>query len=256
LARRTPSLPGLLLAAACLPLAAGHARAEVAPELQALLRRADVGSMAPPSFRAELVLRVTARPQGARIEVWRAPEERTLVRFLNPGERGKYLVYSASELFFVAPGARKPVKLPASFRIQGAATLDDILGRRYSRDYLIQSAERSEGASGPRVAFLLKPKAPGGPFASIRYVVDPATARPERAEGRLASGRLASVVLFLAWASGDRLVPSRLVLEDALHGGSTTEVELVELEEREVPPGLVDPRDGAARARLERGERP
>ena len=220
------------------------------PEQEALLRRADVGAGAPPSFRALMQLRVKDRADRGRIEVWRSHEVRTLVRFLDPGERGKYLLYADGELWFLAPGARKPVKLPPAFRIQGAATLDDILGRRYSRDYRIRSVAESRDAGRRLVEFQLEPRAEKDPFASILYVVDPATARPERAELRLASGRLATVLAFDEWSPGPRLVPRRVTLQDELKG-ARTQVEVLRLEERDVPAGLFDRRDGSERLRLE-----
>jgi len=225
-------------------------------EHEALLRKADVGSAAPPSFRAVLLLTPQGRPEAAQLEVWRSSDERTLVRFLDPRERGKYLLYTEGELWFLAPGAQKPVKLPPSFRIRGAATLDDILGRHYSRDYRIRSVGESSQSGHGRVTFDLEPRAEKAPFASILYVVDAASARPERAEFRLRSGRLATVLEFDEWSPGARLVPRRFTLRDALRGGSAIEVEVVRLEAREVPAGLFDRQDGSERRRLETEPRP
>ena len=241
----------VVLAPALSSLTRASAGDAATPEQEALLRRADVGSGAPPSFRALMRLRVKNRPDRGRIEVWRSHEVRTLVRFLDPGERGKYLLYTDGELWFLAPGARKPVKLPPAFRIQGAATLDDILGRRYSRDYRIRSVAESRDAGRRLVEFQLEPRAEKDPFARILYVVDPATARPERAELRLASGRLATVLVFDEWSPGPRLVPRRVTLQDELKGGVRTEVEVLRLEERDVPAGLFDRQDGSERLRLE-----
>jgi hypothetical protein len=247
-----------LLSALAAPPAAPEAEksAPASAEHAALLRRADVGSAAPPSFRAILLLRAKGRPEGGRIEVWRSREDRTLVRFLDPRERGKYLLYTEGELWFLAPGARKPVKLPTSFRIQGAATLDDILGRRYSRDYRIRSVGESGGDGRRRVEFRLEALAEKAPFPTILYVVDPATGRPERAEFRLRSGRLATVLEFEQWLPGRRLTPRLLTLEDALKGGSATEAEVVVFEEREIPAGLFNRNDGTERMRLEAEPRP
>lgn len=221
-----------------------------------LLRRADVGTTAPPRFRALLRLSVSARPGGGHIEVWRSVGARTLVRFLDPSERGKYLLYRDREVWFLAPGSRNPVRLPPSFRLRGSATLDDVLGRHYSRDFATRSAEEKEAGGHAVVEFHLEPLTPGSPYASVLYVVRRASALPERAEFRLRSGRLATVLEFAEWSPGARLRPRRLILRDALRGGAVTEVEVRGFEERDVPDGLFDLKDGSERRRLSDDPRP
>jgi hypothetical protein len=236
-------------------LVGGTPAAEVGTEQLALLRRADIGRSAPSSFRAILSLTSPDGPADSRIEVWRAPSDQTLVRFLDAGQRGKYLLYSKSEVWFVAPGAKKPVRLPPSFRIRGAATLDDILGHRYSVDYRVRSVAEA-GPGQPYAEFTLEPLARKAPYASVLYVVDPHTSRPVRSEFRLASGRLATILEFVEWQAGPRLRPRRFVLRDALRGGAKTQVEVIEVEEREVPAGLFDREDDGERRRLESGASP
>src|SRR5687768_4149793 len=93
----------------------------VAPSHQELLLRSDVGAFAPTSFRARIVL---DGPKGRHeIEVWRSGESKTLVRFLDAKERGKYMVLLDGQLWLITPGARKPVRLRKSHRLYGGATL-------------------------------------------------------------------------------------------------------------------------------------
>ena len=241
----------LVLATLALPPGESVARQGAAAERAALLRRADIGTATPLSFRARLKLTIPDRPDGGRIEVWRSGEARTLVRFLDPGERGKFLLYRDNELWFLSPGSRNPVRLPASFRLRGSATLDDILGRRYSRDFTVRSAEEREDGGHRVVEFRLEPRDARAPYASVLYVVALASARPERAEFRLRSGRLATILEFTEWFPLAQPRPRRLALRDALKGGAVTDVEVLDLEERDVPPGLFDLRDGTARKGLE-----
>jgi len=246
-------LAGLIaLPLAATPLSAAGPAAEQARDRLALLRRADVGAATPESFRAELTLRVSGRAAAARIEVWRSGEARTLVRFLEPRDKGKYLLYGEGEVWFLSPSA-KPVKLPRAYRLRGSVTLDDILGRRYSRDYSVASAEAREDGGHTVIAYDLRAISEKNQYARVLYVVRPDTGRPIRAEFHLRSGRRASVLEFVEWASqqGRKLRPRRLALRDELRGGELTEVEVEELEERDVPDGLFDRQDGAARKRLE-----
>jgi hypothetical protein len=248
----------LALVVALVAVAASFVGAGEAPAWAPdLLARSDVGALAPAAFRARLRIDVPpARARSLELEVWRSGEERTLVRFLDPRERGKYLLRRDAVLWFLAPAARKPVRLSPSYRLRGSATLDDVLGLRYARDYGIESLEEITDAAGPLVAFELVARRPGLPYPRIRYVVRRAAARPVRAEYRLPSGKAASVVEFAEWATaGRRPYASRVVIRDELRGGAATEIRVLEIEERPVPAGLFDLDDATERKRLD-AERP
>ena len=217
-----------------------------------LLKQSDVASYSPESFRARL--RITALrepPDSMEVEVWRSGESKSLVRFLGPKERGKYLLRLDGISWFLAPGAKKPVKVGAAHRLRGSASLDDLLGIRYGRDYVIEGATESKEVDGSLVVFNLAAEDRHAPYPRVRYVVRRATHRPVRAEYLLKSGKVSSVVEFLEWEKGTRPVVHRLVLSDRLRSGFRTEVTLLEMEERKVPAGLFDLRDATQRRRLE-----
>ena len=90
---------------------------------EALLRRGDIGAFAPDSFRARLVL--TSQPAKTRheIEVWRSGAAKTLVRMLDLKDQGKFLLRLGDDMWFIASTVKKPVKLSASYRLYGGATL-------------------------------------------------------------------------------------------------------------------------------------
>jgi len=233
-----------------LDASAGFQAAEDPEALQGLLGRSDIAAAAPPSFRTRMRLTLSDRPEPAELEVWRA-DGRTLVRFLGAQQRGKYLLYADAALWLIAPGAKKPVKLPRSFRLQGSASLDDILGFRYSRDYSISRAEAGRDADGPVVRLHLVARKPGMQYPEVLYVVRPEAGRPVSVELRLKSGKLATSLEFVEWFPGARLQPRLFVLRDRLRGASTTRVEVLTFEERIVPKGLFDLASGAERRRLE-----
>ncbi len=217
-----------------------------------ILEKSDVAALAPASFRARF--RITAlreRPDAMDIEVWRSGESKSLVRFLGPKEKGKYLLRLGDEVWFLAPGARKPMKMSPARRLRGGASLDDILGIHYGRDYAIESATETEETGGPLVILDLVARGPRAPYPRVRYFVRRATGRPVRAEYFLKSGKMSSVVEFLEWDKGSRPVVRRLLLTDRLRSGLRTEVTLLEMEPRTIPGGLFDPKDPAERKRLE-----
>jgi hypothetical protein len=185
------------------------------------------------------------------VEVWRSGESKSLVRFLGPKEKEKYLVRLDRTLWFLAPGAKKPVKLNPAYRLRGSASLDEILGIHYARDYVVEAASLEEDAGGPLVVLDLAAKSARAPYPRVRYVVRRRTERPVRAEYRLASGKTSSVVEFLDWAEGSRPVVRRLILTDRLRSGVRTEITLLEMEERKIPDGLFDLRNATERKKLE-----
>src|SRR4029079_11612804 len=157
-----------------------------------LLRKTDLGALATESFRSRMRLVAGDRPP-LEVEVWRKGEAQTLVRLLGPKERGKYLLRLGPVLWFLAPGAKKPVRLNPSYRLPGSATIDDVLGLQYARDYTVESATELEGGL---VALDLTARGPGAIYPAVRYVVRPSTLRPVRAEYRLPSGKVATIVEF------------------------------------------------------------
>jgi hypothetical protein len=239
---------------AVLALMPAHAATAMISPLDAadLLKRSDVASRAPESFRARF--RITALrepPDTMDVEVWRSGESKSLVRFLGPKDKGKYLLRLDGAVWFLAPGARKPVKMSPAHRLRGSASLDDILGTRYGRDYVIEGVTETEEAGGALVVLDLVARSKRAPYPRVRYFVRRATERPVRVEHLLPSGKTSSVVEFLEWEEGSRPVVRRLVLTDRLRSGLRTDVTLLEMEERKIPDGLFDLGDPTERKRLE-----
>ncbi len=218
-----------------------------------LLRRSDVAANQPASFRSRIRLQGPGQEAPIEIEVWRERSSRTLVRFLGAKHRGKYLLYLQDGVFFLAPGAREPVKLPRSFRLHGSATLDHVLGLRYSRDFSISRAEPSRGRRARRRSSCRRET----PRPSTPACGTSSSAGRRGRPGPSSGSRAASSRPLSSSPPGRpafRLRPLLLVLRDNLRGGALTRVELLELEERSVPEGLFSLSDGAARRRLEEQE--
>jgi hypothetical protein len=221
-----------------------------APRHQELLRRSDVGSFAPASFRARLRLE---GPKGVHeVEIWRSGGTRTLVRLLDSSERGKYMILLDRQLWFIAPGARKPVRLRPSHRLYGGATVDEVLGLRLTEHYEVESVAEEHSSEGELMVFELRARTADVLFPQVRYVVHRATERPVSALFRLGNGRAATSVEFVEWNERP-IYARRVVLHDLLRKSRRGSVEVVELEEREVPEALFDLADSTARRALERG---
>jgi hypothetical protein len=230
--------------------------------MDALLRRSDVGGFVPVACRIRLSMQQEGvagagdgrAPAVSEVELWRSGANRTLVRFLDPKERGKYLLRLGADLWFIAPGAKNPVKLSPTHRVYGAATIDVLLGMHLADNYRIAGTSSGSTPAGAVVVFDLQAKTEQQQFASVRYTVQAATERPVSALYRLRSGRDATLIEFFEWAGGAR-GPShakRILVRDLLRKGAATRIETVEFEERAVPEGLFDLKDPTARKALER----
>lgn len=221
------------------------------PDL-ALLKRGDIGAFAPESFRATLALTAQPGKEHHEIEVWRSGGAKTLVRMLDPKERGKFLLRLGDDMWFISPSAKRPVKLNASYRLYGGATLDEVLGVRLSDAYDIESTERQTSPGGDElVVFTLRARRPQQLFQQVRYVLRAATARPVSATYRVRSGKDATTVDFQEWNEGRVIYARKLVVRDLLRKGAATEIEVLSVDPRTVPDDLFRLDDGAARRALE-----
>ena len=222
-----------------------------APNPDELLRRSDVGAFAPSSFRAHLILTNPAQHGPHEIEVWRSGEGKTLIRLLDPKERGKYLLRLDGEVWFITPGAKKPIHLSPSYRLYGGATLDEVLGLRLVRTYSVESMSREHDSDGALDVLELRAKSDSALFPQVRYVVREATERPVSATYRLRSGREATSVAFFNWNDRGPVYARKVVVKDLLRKGTITEVEIRDLQERPIPDGLFSLEDASARRTLD-----
>jgi hypothetical protein len=222
------------------------ARPVVAGPPEDLLRRSDVSLLAPASFRASLT--ITTRGKAVGLQVWRSGESDLLVQFLGEADEGKFLLRREGVLYFIAPRARKPIRLNPSYRLSGAASLDEILGTRYAQAYTV--VRSSPEGSGDAIVLHLQAVDPKAQFPVVRYVVERTTSRPTRVEFDLRGGKTARVVEFIRWAEGPRVHPARLRIRDELNPQATAEVDILSVEPRPVPAGLFDLADDSERRKL------
>lgn len=230
-------------------LAAGALAALPATDAdRALLAATDPFKDAPTELRLELLFSAGTGGTKVPIELWRKGDELALVRFLATKDRGKYVVRREGSFHFLAPGAKKAVKLAPALSPAGGAALDDLLAVKPSRDYTIASVESVNALA----TFDLVAKTGGPPLRvpKVRWVADRTTRLPVRAEFRDAADRVQRMIEFKSWQKGKRLVPERLVAKEIARGGLPLDVEIVRFEPREVPEALFDLVDGSARAAL------
>lgn len=236
-----------LLLAAAVTLAQGAGSGpDVTQEAHALLASTDPFARAPRSSRARIEVKSGNRVM--ELEIWRSGAD-ALVRFLDPRERGKYLLRREAATYFISPGSRQPVRLPPTHRLAGAVALDELLGVPLAASHDIVSFSYRDIQAGI-VEFYLHAKSPASAFPGLRWVVSAKDHLPLRAEFLLADGRLARMLEWKEWRDRASLQPKSLVIKDLLRGGAPATVEILEFEARDVPAQLFSLTDPSARAAL------
>lgn len=240
-----PFLP-LLLALSVVPPATAATEAD-----RALLARADLFASAPDAFRARVKVTPLGGGGSRELEIFRRTaadgSEMALVRFLDDGEEGKFLIRRGGRLYFLTPGTRRAVPLSPSHRLQGLVSLDEILGLDVSRTYRIEEATHHDG----QVVFdLVAKEGSGVPYPRVRYAVATASGLPIRADLKAANGRTVRVMELPEWLDRDGLVPRVMVAKDPTRGIGAR-IEFLELEAANVPVELFDLDDPSARSALD-----
>lgn len=231
------------LAAAALLAAALPAAAAETP--QELLEATDLFAHAPASLRLRLEVGAEGSEKRSALEIYRSGDERALVRLLDPRDAGKFVLRRGDDLWFLAPNAR-PVRLGASYRLQGGAALDELLGLALARDYAIDGYEAANGVA----TFDLAAKGPSAPYPRVRWAVDVARRRLLRAELRARDGRTLRVLELRSWLDARALVPGEVAIADLVRGGPKLVARFLEVEPGELSEALFELDDGGARRRL------
>lgn len=212
-----------------------------------LLAVSDLFSKAPQEFRAEIEIGPLGRKSGHRLEVYRKGRDRELVRFLEKKERGKFLLRRDEQLYFLSPGAAKPVKLAPSYRVHGAE-IHDLLGLDLARDYRTEKVSEENGI----VTFDLVSQTPAAAAARLRWVVQRATRRPLRADLQTPQRRVLHVIEFKTWRDAAQGIPESLVVKDLVNGtpGPPLEIRFLAFEPKSIDDALFDLESHTARAAL------
>ena len=215
------------------------------PADQELLAASDLFAAAPSEFRVELEVRSGTATTGMPLEIWRRGADLALVRLLAAKDRGKFLLRRDRELYFIAPGSARPVKLAPSYRLQGAA-LDELLGLRLVRDYRIGKVLEAGGI----VTFDLLANNKSAASPRLRWAVSRASRLPLRADLQATTGKVLRVIEFRDWSDSRRGIPRRMLVKDVARGGPQLEILFGGLETRPVGLDLFDLDGAGARSAL------
>jgi len=170
---------------------------------------------------------------------WAEGEDRMLLAFTNPEEKGQKILRLENEIYLYFPDAEEVI------RLQGAALKESVMGSDFSYEDL--TSEQSvldlydakllgaEPIGGrPHHVLELKAKGRGQAYPLQKLWVDAAQYIPRKAEYYALSGRLLKTLQVLETRQvAGRTVMSRTIMRDAMKKNSSTEfrVDKVKLDE-------------------------
>jgi outer membrane lipoprotein-sorting protein len=160
----------------------------------------------------------------------------TLIEFTSPDEKGQKILRTKDEIYLFYPEAEQVI------RLQGAAFRDAVLGSDMSYEDLtggktlldsydvsLEGKDTVDGAECFRIAMKAKTRNVAYPRQTIW--VDPAIWSARKMQQYSLSNRLLKEVRLLEFKQvSGRYVPTRMLLEDKLKKGSSTELVVEEIE--------------------------
>ncbi len=169
-------------------------------------------------------------------EVMIKGEDKTLVRFLNPDQKGQYLLMRGDNMWIYLPNTRRPIRVTPLQRLMGDASNGDVARTNFTRDY--EARLIGEDTVDGRSCYLLELTAttPAATYQRVEYWVTRAEARPVKAELYLASGKHYKSVTYDRYATIDgRYVLTKMTLYDRLRKNRFTIMEFSDYRPTRLP---------------------
>lgn len=163
---------------------------------------------------------------------WAEGEERMLLAFTNPEEKGQKILRLKDEIYLYFPDAEEVI------RLQGSALKESVMGSDFSYEdltgeksilelYTVRLLGSEPLAGGEQHVLELKTKGRGVAYPLQKLWVDARTFIPRKAEYYALSGRLLKTLEVLETRQvAGRSVMSRAVMRDAMKKSSSTEFRL------------------------------
>jgi len=170
-------------------------------------------------------------------EVYVKGPDKVFVKFVSPARNtGRSLLALGRDVWIYLPDAGKPLRIPLAQRLVGQVANGDIARTDYAGDYSA-TLIGTEKVNGVECHVLdLKAKAKEVTYSAIKYFVARETFRPVKAEYSAGTGTLLKVGTFGEYREfGDRLRPTKLVLEDAVRKGVVSTMQFDNLRVRDLP---------------------
>lgn len=196
-----------------------------APDPSQILRAADLTRGGWDSFGAQLVIvnQTKDRTEEHRFEVLIKGTDRSLVRFMNPRDKGRQLLMLGDDMWIFLPNTQRPVRITPLQRLVGNASNGDVARTRYEEDYTPALIGQEEAGGEMCHVLELVANRKAATYQKVHLWVGVASSLPRRADFFLASGRRYKTATFDEYTSvsGQRLL-ARMTINDLTGEGTKT----------------------------------
>ncbi len=165
------------------------------------------------------------------LEVMVKGDKKSLVRFLDPDQKGQYLLMLDDNMWIFAPNTRRPIRISPLQRLLGEASNGDVADITFAENYNATSVR--EETVGGRKCFKLELTASNDKttYQRVEYWVTKTESLPVKAELYLASGKHYKSVTYDEFKMfHNRLTLTQMTLHDRLRNNSHTVMEFLEYE--------------------------
>lgn len=213
------------------------ALAAVWPDANDILARADAVRNPADSYVMRAQITSSDNPSlPSLFEVAIQGNEKTLVKTLEPKrDRGRNLLMLGEEVWAYLPNLERTVRVSLAQRLSGQAANGDISRMRWSGDYTPRM-EREDNAAW---TLRLTAKRKGLTYDRLRVWVEKQTYRPLKAELLTDGGRPFKLAIYTHYRDlAGALRPTEIVLEDAEDPQQRSSIEILAMEQRDLPAAL------------------
>lgn len=172
----------------------------------------------------------------SEFEVMIKGDGKSLVRFLNPEQKGQYLLMVEDMMWLYLPNTRRPIRVTPLQRLAGNASNGDVARTNFSRDY--KAMLLGEEMIDNQVCYKLElsAKTSGATYPRAEYWVTKAESMPVKAELYLASGKLCKSVSYDKYETiNSKRLLRKMTLIDRLRKDSLTVMEYLNYEPKDLP---------------------
>jgi len=191
-------------------------------------------------FQVDVAIVTTGKDRSAderRYRVLSKGNENTVVMITEPAsERGQIMLLKGRDLWVFLPNVSQPVRLSLAQRLTGQVANGDLARANFAGDYNPKWL-RTETIDGERYDVLeLTAVDRSVTYPRVVYWVHDGNAAPFKAEFYSASNRLLKTCRYEKFEKVlGKLRPTRLVMQDALHGGEESTLDYSGMKLRELP---------------------
>ena len=219
---------------------APHAQEDTQELARAIVEKADLARFPQEGF--EVVVDINTRGRDGELEsrkfkVLSKGNENSIVMILEPAsESGQIMLMKGRDLWVFLPNVSQPVRLGLSQRLTGQVANGDLARANFAGDYAPKLL-RTEEVDGEKCYVLeLTAVDRGVTYGRVLYWVRQANHWPHKAEFYSLSGRLLKTARYQNFETmGERVRPTRLLMEDALRKGEQSALDYSEMRLRELP---------------------